>query len=122
MAAAAGLLETTLSLRRKQRFTRLWIWAGVLGVIAWCINSTVIAETDWSRIGGGLGIFQGVARFFSFNFDLVPQLIEPAIETFMMATLGTLLGCVFAIPVAWFGALNVTPSRFIIYPIGRFLM
>ncbi len=40
----------------------------------------------------------------------------------MMATLGTLLGCVLSLPVAWFGALNVTPSRFIAYPVGRFMM
>ena len=122
MAVAAGLLETTLGLRRKERLTRLGIWAGVFAVIAWCANSTIIADTDWSRIGGGLGVFQGIARFFSINFDLVPLLIEPAIETLMMATLGTLLGCDFALPVAWFGALNVTPSRYIAYPIGRFLM
>ena len=40
----------------------------------------------------------------------------------MMATLGTLLGCVFSLPVAWFGAYNVTPNRYICYPLGRFLM
>src|SRR5688572_15481230 len=122
MTVAAGLFETTLGLRRRQRLKRLWIWAGVLAVIAWCANATIVAETDWSRLGGGLGVFRGIARFFSINFDLVPLLIEPAIETLMMATLGTLLGCIFALPVAWFGALNVTPNRFIAYPIGRFLM
>jgi ABC-type phosphate/phosphonate transport system permease subunit len=92
MAATADLFETTLALRRRQRLAHLAVSAGILLVIAWCVNATVIADTDWSRIGGGLGIFRGVARFFAINFALVPQLVEPAIETFMMATLGTLLG------------------------------
>lgn len=122
MALDSALMETTLDLRRRQRLTQLAIWAGIAAIIAWCINSTIIEETDWRRIGGGLGVLAGIARFFVIDFGLVPQLIEPAIETFMMATLGTLMGCILAIPVAWFGALNVTPSRFIAYPIGRFMM
>ena len=40
----------------------------------------------------------------------------------MMATLGTLLGCLFSLPVAWLGAVNVTPSRVLAYPLARFMM
>ena len=39
----------------------------------------------------------------------------------MMACVGTILGC-FSLPVAWLGASNVTPNKYILYPIGRFLM
>jgi phosphonate transport system permease protein len=40
----------------------------------------------------------------------------------MMACVGTILGCFFSLPVAWLGASNVTPSKHILYPLGRFLM
>ncbi len=32
------------------------------------------------------------------------------------------MGAILCIPVIWLGALNVTPSRWLGYPIGRFLM
>jgi phosphonate transport system permease protein len=73
-------------------------------------------------MGGMLGIIGSIQRFLLIDWSLVPLLVVPAIETLMMATLGTLLGCILALPVAWFGALNVTPSRLIFYPVGRFLM
>jgi phosphonate transport system permease protein len=36
-----------------------------------------------------------------------------------MSFLGTVYGVLLAVPVAWFGAWNVTPSRTICYPFGR---
>src|SRR5690606_19750147 len=69
-----------------------------------------------------LGLWATLERFFWVDWALAPTLVVPALETLMMATLGTLLGCVLSLPVAWFGALNVTPSRHILYPFGRFLM
>jgi phosphonate transport system permease protein len=108
--------------RRQRRVANLAIALGAAVILAWCLQSTIIADTDWSRIGGGLGLARAIERFFWLDFSLVPQLVQPAIATFMMATLGTMLGLVTALPVAWLGALNVTPSRFIAYPIGRFLM
>lgn len=91
-------------------------------VLIWCVDATIIADTEWGRLGGTQGIFGGLARFFLLDFSLVPLLLVPALETLMMATVGTLLGCVLALPVAWFGARNVTPSLYIFYPLGRFLM
>lgn len=114
--------DLILSARRRRRLVPLLILLGISVVIGWCIQSTIIADTDWSRLGGGLGVLGAMQRFLWLDPSLLPQLIVPSIETFMMATLGTLLGCIFSLPVAWFGALNVTPSRLIAYPIGRLLM
>lgn len=115
-------LEPVLQSRRAARLRR-WLWgAGALLVLAWAFHGTIIADTEWSRIGGGPGVLGAIGRFLVLDLSLAPALIEPAIETLMMATLGTLLGCVLSLPVAWLGAINVTPSRLIAYPIGRFLM
>lgn len=122
---AIAFSPTTSSFIRRRRRRRIFNWAiiaAAAAVLLWCIDSTIIASTDWSRMGGVLGVFDSLQRFFWLDWPLLPHLILPAIETLMIATLGTLLGCVFSLPVAWLGALNVTPSRTIFYPIGRFLM
>jgi phosphonate transport system permease protein len=48
--------------------------------------------------------------------------MEPALETALMATMGTLVGLVLAIPVAWLGATNISPLGRTTYVIGRSLM
>ncbi|MEX0924026.1 MAG: phosphonate ABC transporter, permease protein PhnE [Rhodovibrionaceae bacterium] len=115
-----------VSHHQRQRMLRRLRGAGIVAIFAvigvWCFNGTVIADTDWARLGGSNGVFSAVARFFLLDFGLFPELIVPTIETFMVACVGTILGCFFSLPVAWFGAANVTPSLTFIYPIGRFLM
>lgn len=125
--AAATLSErpgfdTYIAGRRRRRVNNWLIVAGAAAVLAVCFWDTILVDTDWRRMGGALGIWGTIERFFWVDWSLAPSLLVPALETMMMATLGTLLGCVLALPVAWFGAANVTPSRYIFYPIGRFLM
>lgn len=122
VASLSSRTDAVIESRRRRRLTNWAIALGVLIVIAWCVDATIIADTEWHRLGGLLGIFGALQRFLWLDLSLLPHLLVPAIETMMIATLGTLLGCVLALPVAWFGALNVTPSRFIFYPVGRFLM
>lgn len=119
---ASSRTESVIDARRRRRATNWAMFIAAALVTAWCVQSTVIADTDWERLGGLLGVLGTLQRFFVLDFSMVPLLIVPAVETLMMATLGTLLGCFLALPVAWFGALNVTPSRHVVYPIGRFLM
>jgi phosphonate transport system permease protein len=108
--------------KRARRVNNWLIVVGTAAVLTWCFWDTIIVDTDWQRMGGALGIAGTIERFFWIDWSLAPQLIVPALETLMMATLGTLLGCVLSLPVAWFGAANVTPSRYFFYPVGRFLM
>lgn len=108
---------------KRRRRTRNWsIILATIVVLSWCIHDTILADTDWARMGGALGIIGTLERFFWIDWSLAPKLFMPAVETLMMATLGTLLGCVFSLPVAWFGAANVTPGKYFFYPLGRFLM
>jgi phosphonate transport system permease protein len=114
--------DAWLAHKRSRRVNNWLLAAAALALLAWCFHDTIMIDTDWERMGGLLGIGGTVARFFVIDWSLLPQLVVPALETLMMATLGTLLGCLLSLPVAWFGAINVTPSKFIVYPLGRFLM
>lgn len=114
--------DAWLAHKRSRRMTNWLIVAATLAVLAWCFWDTIMFDTDWARMGGALGIGGTLERFVWVDWSLAPKLLVPALETLMMATLGTILGCVLSLPVAWFGAANVTPSRYILYPLGRFLM
>ncbi len=96
-----------------------------LGVIVLFVLGTMYAilvkDTDWSRltlasIGTALG------RFADFDTSIIPDLVDPAIDTALMATLASFLGLFLALPVAWLGASNITPLGRTSYVIGRSLM
>jgi phosphonate transport system permease protein len=120
--AEAFTADDFIAGRRRRRALNWALAAATLLVLVWCIDDTIVADTDWERMGGALGVLNAVQRFFWLDFSILPHLLIPALETLMMATLGTILGCFISLPVAWFGAENVTPGRWFFYPIGRFLM
>ncbi len=115
-------LAHQIELRRHRQLKLFIIWGGVLLFSAWCLSGTIIEDTDWSRIGGRNGVFASLSRYLTIDLSLFSELIVPTIETFMIATVGTVLGCFFSLPVAWLGATNVTPSKTVLYPLCRFLM
>ncbi|MEM7170765.1 MAG: phosphonate ABC transporter, permease protein PhnE [Pseudomonadota bacterium] len=120
--ANPAFLQEAIRKRRSNQLIKFLLALAVFFLVLWSIDATVIADTDWERIGGLGAILKSLARFAELDFSLIPHLIQPTIETFMMACIGTLLGCLFSLPVAWFGAFNVTPNRVIFYPLGRMLM
>ncbi|MEC9259012.1 MAG: phosphonate ABC transporter, permease protein PhnE [Candidatus Poribacteria bacterium] len=122
------LLKTTIkvddiiSLRSRSKVTR---GVGVLILIAmvlWSVKVTIFEDTDWERMGSIGQVLTSAGRFMGIDFSLVPNLLVPAIETFMISCLGTLLGVIICVPASWFGARNITPFKPITYPIGRLLM
>ena len=122
------LLKTTIkvddiiSLRSRSKVTR---GLGVLILIAmvlWSVKVTIFEDTDWERMGSIGQVLTSAGRFMGIDFSLVPNLLVPAIETFMISCLGTLLGVIICVPATWFGARNITPFKPITYPIGRLLM
>ena len=88
-------LAHQIELRRHRQLKLVIIWGGVLLFSAWCLNGTIIEDTDWSRIGGRNGVFASISRYLTIDWSLFSELIVPTIETFMMATVGTVLGCFF---------------------------
>ncbi len=111
-------------IRIRQRRSRVRIASSlvILALAMWSIQVTVVEDTDWERIGSVSQVMANVSRFISVDFQLIPSLWRPTVETFMIATMGTLLGVVICIPATWFGALNVTPVKPITYPLARMMM
>jgi phosphonate transport system permease protein len=107
--------------RGRTRLQRYLFWTAVQLTIAWSVYAIVVRDTDWSRILTG-SLAASVARFLEIDFELIPELWEPALETVLMATLATLGGLLLSIPVAWLGASNITPLGTFSYSIGRSLM
>jgi phosphonate transport system permease protein len=121
-AALALRLEALRAERARRRWRSATAW-GALALLALVSAYTVlVVDTDWDRMGSVGAVMRSVGRFLAIDWALIPHLVEPVIETFMMACIGTLVGAILCIPVIWMGALNITPSRWIAYPIGRFAM
>lgn len=114
--------EDILATRRRARIGRGGVYLVLLGLVIWSIQVTVIEDTDWARMGSLDNVLDAASQFLAIDYALFPQLIGPAIETFMIACLGTLLGVVICIPAAWFGAVNITPFKPITYPLARLMM
>jgi phosphonate transport system permease protein len=125
-AARAGSLQERAArlsaARLKGKTGRYLIYLGVFGLVVWSVHGTIVVDTDWERIGGLSAIARSVGRFAAVDFELVPHLLGPTLETFMVACLGTLLGMCMSVPVAWLGARNIAPFAPIAYPIARALM
>ena len=109
-------------MRKQQRFRRLWLFLVLGGLVVWSVDATIVKDTDWERMGSLSNVLASAGKFVGIDWDLFPDLVGPTIETFMIACLGTLLGVLICIPVAWFGASNITPFRPITYPLARLMM
>lgn len=63
-------------------------------------------------------------RYYPPDIEYVtdPDYLGSVFETIQMAYLGALFGMLFALPLGWFGAYNVTPHRTLVYPFARFFL
>lgn len=128
MAAARGSSEgvrrsdAIVARRRRDRMRRYGLYLLAFVILAWVFHSTVVEATDWGRIGSLGSVLETLGRFLPPDLSLAPQLVQPMIETFMMALLGTLLGAFLSVPVIWLGAYNIAPFAPVSYAIGRGLM
>ena len=122
------LLKTTINVddilvkRNRDKVSHSIFFMVMMALVLWSVNVTIIEDTDWERMGSLGEVLASAGRFFGIDFSLIPNLFEPAIETFMISCLGTLLGVIICVPAIWFGALNITPFKPITYPLGRFMM
>ncbi len=122
IAAREILVNHILERQRNSRLFMALLCAGIVALVVWSVQVTIIDDTDWERMGGLAKVLETAGRFVGLDIALIPDLIGPTIETLMIACLGTLLGVIICIPAAWFGALNITPFKPITYPIARFMM
>jgi len=111
--------------RHRTPRARLALWAGWLALVAltlWCWQ-IMTAGTIWAfvadapRQAADLG-----ARMIPPRWSYMERLWVPLWDTLNIATLGTLLGIFFAVPVAFLAARNTTPSRLFVRPVALFVI
>lgn len=115
-------IDAIFRARSRKNLIRSCILLVVLALVVWSAEATIIADTDWERMGSLSNVLETASEFAGVDWSLAPTLWQPALETIMVATLGTLVGVVLCVPAIWFGALNITPFPPITYPIARLMM
>ena len=104
-------VDDILVKRNRDKVSHSIFFMVMMALVLWSVNVTIIKDTDWERMGSLGEVLASAGRFFGIDFSLIPNLFEPAIETFMISCLGTLLGVIICVPAIWFGALNITPFK-----------
>lgn len=111
--------------RRRDRNTQLAIWAAWLlatALFVYCFQ-LISDKTIWAFVwdapvqAGDLG-----ARMVPPDWGYINLLWRPIWDTLNIATLGTLIGIVLAVPVAYCAARNTTPSVTLIRPVALFVI
>lgn len=99
-------------------------FAVILAILAFLGYSVAFLNIDLSRI---LGAFPRLAqilatRYFPPDLGYVTdgEFVQSVIRTLEMSLLGGFFGVVCSVPLAWLAARNITVSRRIAYPFGRF--
>ncbi len=95
-------------------------WIVVLTFLAYSVN---YLEIPLGRIPD---MFERMAsvlanRYYPPDVDYIMDrdYAGSVVETVQMAYLGALFGLLMSIPLGWFGAFNMTPSRRFVYPVAR---
>ncbi|MEL7228849.1 MAG: phosphonate ABC transporter, permease protein PhnE [Pseudomonadota bacterium] len=107
---------------QRQSLTRWFGWLLGVAIFVYCWN--VISEaTTWffvwdaPRIAADIG-----SRAMPPKWSYIDQLWEPIWDTLNMATLGTILALIMAVPVAFLAARNTTPSAVFVRPIALLII
>lgn len=111
--------------RRRSTRGQLALWAGWLGLVAlfaWCWQ-LMTARTMWIFVRDAPEAAADLlGRALPPRWSYLDQLWQPLIDTINIATLGTLLGIVMAVPLAFLAASNTTPSRAVARPVALVLI
>lgn len=98
----------------------VWLLLVALFVYCWQImtKDTIWAfVTDAPRQAADLG-----SRMFPPRWSYIDKLWKPLWDTLNIATLGTIIGVILAVPVAFLAASNTTPSRLFVRPVALFII
>ena len=97
-----------------------WLWlAGTALAVVWSMSAL---DIEWSYLKDAhIQAADLIERMFPPQWAYLPSLIRPLIETLHIASLGTLIAIVFALPVAFLAARNTTANRFT-WAIGRAIL
>lgn len=104
---------------------RLAIWFGWLCLVALFVYcwQVMTANTIWMFIWDAPRQAADIGeRMFPPRLSYLPELLIPLWDTLNMATLGTLLGVILAVPVAFAAARNTSPSPRLLRPVALFII
>jgi phosphonate transport system permease protein len=111
--------------QRRDRNSQLMIWAVWLvgtAIFMWCWQQISEATTwaffwDAPRIAADIG-----GRSVPPRWSYMDKLWEPLWDTLNIATLGTVMALMMAVPVAFMAARNTTPSALFVRPIALLII
>jgi phosphonate transport system permease protein len=107
--------------RRRERGKQLGIWlAWLIGTLIVVVSWQVVTErTIWAFVWDSPTQASDLfSRMVPPRWSYMNQLWRPLWDTINIATLGTLLAIVLAVPVAFLAARNTTPSPLLVRPIA----
>ncbi len=119
------MTDTPDTWRRRTPRAELMIWAGWLALVALTVYcwQVMTRDTIWLFVTDAPTQAADLAdRMWPPRLSYLPELMEPLWDTLNMATLGTLLGVILAVPVAFLAARNTTPSAMVLRPIALFII
>src|SRR5690554_5408042 len=126
----AEVRSSSQSMHSGRRWTRyrypqsLLRFGALLLVLALLSYSVHFLNIDLSRLFGAFPRLAEIlaTRYFPPDLDYVTDagFMRSVLHTLQMSLLGGVFGVLLAIPLAWFAAHNVTLSRLVAYPFGRF--
>ena len=80
-------VDRVLALRRRRRTSHGFMLLVALALVIWSIDVTIIQDTDWERMGSLGQVLEAAGQFVAVDWGLFPDLLKPALETFMIACL-----------------------------------
>ena len=95
----------------------------LLGVLMFLVYSVYYLNIPMERFLGMFGRIGDLLadRYYPPDLEYIADrdYLGSVVETIQMAYLGALFGLLIAIPLGWFAAFNVSPSRRFVYPVAR---
>jgi phosphonate transport system permease protein len=118
--ADIGGLKSWRRLSREASYKRWAIWLVGTAVFAWCW-AQIDAGTEWLFVlDAPTQAADILGRMVPPEWSYAETLVRPLWDTLNMATLGTALAIVIAVPLAFLAAENTTPSRRFLRPFAFF--
>lgn len=124
---AASTVSSAPPQWRRFRFPQsLYKYGAIALSVAFVAWSLEVLRIDTERLPGMLARMGEVLadRYWppQVNHVLQAEYITAVVDTFQMSYVATVIGMLIAIPLAWFGAYNMTPSRRVLYPVARLIV
>ena len=111
--------------RQRTPHRQLALWAGWLALVALSVFcwQVMTKNTIWSFVWDAPRQAADIGdRMIPPAFGYFQELVEPLWDTLNIATLGTLIAIVIAVPVAFLAARNTTPSTRMVRPFALLLI